>query len=547
MKFLILQKIRPYIKNSLSYRRVTSFLTSNILKFKLRKQLHINKLFIEREASKKKILIPLIETSHYQFYQVALIAKALELRGAEVKFLVCDETLPGCEIKSIRNTKKDPCLNCRINRKNILPEFGLNTFSFSDVLSTKKIESIQVLARYLSSNYPESYKYYETDIIHIVNDSVIRYFYGGVPEEPSYELDEIRYKYLVTVLTGFETSKGIYDTWCPDIVFGNMEVYADWAPYHNYFLSSGAESCTVSMSQFNFKTLLMNQNDLYRSNKRYLTWLDNRNSSYLNQNEKQEIEDFVLNRFKGDSEDFKQYGYFDENNLAIQALNIDKNKKNIFLFSNVYWDVGMSEFGELYDGVLEWVISTIHLIKESPDIHLYIKPHPSEKFDVRSSKGVIDFIYSEFAELPSNVTIISPEMKILTYDLFKYIDIGLVYNGTLGLEMLFKDIPVVACGKTPYGGIDLVSEPQTKDDYKNILLGKIDLCKPSRKSILQFAYFYFIKTLIPWNFTENAYGNDPFTGFKMKSLQNIMPNEDYHLDHICTTILNSDKKNIDTW
>ena len=115
MKFLTPQKIRLSIKNSFSYRIITSSLTSNILKFKLRKQLHINKLFIEKKACKKKILIPLIETSHYQFYQIALIAKALELRGAEVKFLVCDETLPGCEIKSIRNTKKDPCLNCRIN------------------------------------------------------------------------------------------------------------------------------------------------------------------------------------------------------------------------------------------------------------------------------------------------------------------------------------------------------------------------------------------------------------------------------------------------
>ena len=206
----------------------------------------------------------------------------------------------------------------------------------------------------------------------------------------------------------------------------------------------------------------------------------------------------------------------------------------------------MSEFGELYTGVLDWVISSIYLIKDSPDTHLYIKPHPSEVFDIKSAKGVLDFIYAEFDELPSNVTIIFPEMQILTYDLFKYIDVGVVYNGTLGLEMLFKNIPVIACGKTPYGGIDLVSEPKSIEEYRELLLYTADLHKPSREEILMFSYFYFIKTLIPWSFTESVY-DDNFKGFKMNNIEKIMPNEDYHLDHICSSILNADKKNMDSW
>ena len=546
MKKLFPQKINSYIQNSFLFRIIYTFFISNILKIKLRKQLYYPEEYIQIKDIKKKILIPLIETSHYQFYQVALIAKALKLRGAEVKFLVCDETLPGCEIKSIRNTKTDPCLNCRINRRNTLPEFGIDTFTISDKLSTKKLEAIKILAKDLVSDYPESYLYFKTDIIRTVNDSVTRYFYGDVPNEPSKNLDKVRYKYLVTALTSFEVANEINNTWGPDIVFGNMEVYADWAPYHQYFLSIGARSSTVSISQFNYKTLLMNQNDLFISSERYLNWLSNRNNKYLSQDQIKEIEDFVSQRFAGDIKAFKQYGYFEENIDAIQTLKIDKTNRNIFLFSNVYWDVGMSEFGKLYSGVLEWVISSIYLIKDSPDTHLYIKPHPSEAFDVKSLRGVIDVIYDEFGELPSNVTIIFPEMKILTYDLFKYIDVGVVYNGTLGLEMLFKDIPVIACGKTPYGGVDLVSEPKTEEEYKNLLLNTTDFHKPSREEVIMFSYFYFIKTLIPWSFTKNAYGAD-FTGFKMSNINKIMPGADYHLDHICRTILNSDKKNIDSW
>lgn len=89
-----------------------------------------------------------------------------------------------------------------------------------------------------------------------------------------------------------------------------------------------------------------------------------------------------------------------------------------------------------------------------------------------SVKGVSDFINEKFPKLPANITIIFPEMKILTYDLFEHIDVGVVYNGTLGLEMLFAEIPVVSCGKPPYGGINLVSEPDTEESYLNLLLGK---------------------------------------------------------------------------
>ena len=61
-------------------------------------------------------------------------------------------------------------------------------------------------------------------------------------------------------------------------------------------------------------------------------------------------------------------------------------------------------------------------------------------------------------------------MKILTYDLFEFIDVGLVFNGTLGLEMILNDIPVIACGKTPYSNLDLVSEPLDAEEYKQLLL-----------------------------------------------------------------------------
>ena len=544
-KNILPEKTRVYIKNSYFYRKISFRLYEAIIvKNKVRKNLSVPDLLIEsKEYIGKKVLVPLIETSHYQIYQVLLIAKALQLRGADVRVLICDETLPGCEIKSIRNTKVDPCLNCKMNTRYIIPEFKLNTIHLSSCVPKKKIEDLKTIAKTIVADFPEYYEYSGINIIRTVNDSVTRYFYGGVPLSPSTELDQVRLRYVTSILIGFEAAKSIEKSWMPDVIFGNMEVYVEWAPYHQYFYSKGKQSSTISLSQYNYKTLVLNANDLYRSNKRYLDWMESNANRPLTEHQEDEIQRFITKRFKGDSDVFRDYGFFDEGN---ELIKIDSNKRNIFLFSNIFWDVGMSEFGDLYPDVITWVLSSIELIKNYPNCHLYVKPHPGESFDVASVKGVADFINEKFPKLPPNITIIFPEMKILTYDLFEHIDVGVVYNGTLGLEMLFAEIPVVSCGKTPYGGINLVSEPDTEESYLNLLLGKESIVSPSKSQVSQFAYFYFIKTLIPWNFTKTAYG-DIFSGFNMQNTIEIMPNSDCHLDHICKSIIESEKTIIENW
>ena len=70
-----LEKTRVYIKNSYFYRKISFRLYEAIIvKNKVRKNLSVPDLLIEsKEYIGKKVLVPLIETSHYQIYQVLLI------------------------------------------------------------------------------------------------------------------------------------------------------------------------------------------------------------------------------------------------------------------------------------------------------------------------------------------------------------------------------------------------------------------------------------------------------------------------------------------
>ena len=161
-------------------------------------------------------------------------------------------------------------------------------------------------------------------------------------------------------------------------------------------------------------------------------------------------------------------------------------------------------------------------------------------------KGVADFINEAFPVLPPNVSVIYPELKIKTYDLFPYIDLGVLYNGTLGLEMMLKNIPTVITGLAPYSRLRSVNRPQDINKYSQILLGKTNISEPDYHEVELFSYFYFVKTLLPFNLTKSAYANN-FDGYSFETLDDLLPGNDPYLDHLCECILNYNNKVIEDW
>ena len=120
------------------------------IKPNLRRQLNQKQVNGHIKKDGPRILVPLIETSHYQYYQVLAFAKALELRGAKIKLLLCGSCLNGCEIKNMHRVL-DPCFSCCFNAKNIVPLFNFDTVRLSEYITNEKISGIKVICRKYTS------------------------------------------------------------------------------------------------------------------------------------------------------------------------------------------------------------------------------------------------------------------------------------------------------------------------------------------------------------------------------------------------------------
>tara|TARA_B100000965_G_C19555588_1_gene742020 strand:+ start:45 stop:1688 length:1644 start_codon:yes stop_codon:yes gene_type:complete len=515
-------------------------------KSKLSKQLSFKSSIPYIKKNDKRILIPAIETSHYQYHQIFILAKALELRGAKVKVLVCDTLLKGCEIKNVKNVENaDPCLNCKFNQDHIIKNYGLDIILLSSIFSDEDIDFIKKKSNTLLLKDKKHFLGF--DITRIVNESITRYFFGSNAQNKK-EQNNITFNHLFTSILGFIAAKKINQSFKPNIILNNMNVYSSWEPYFNFFSQKPHVNLfTLQMSVFNYNRVLLNQMDLYYSTKRYQDYLGSRVNKNLSTSEIDELYNFINKRKKGDSKIFQTEGYYNKIARFEENLKFDEKKNNIFLFSNIFWDVGLSDTGRLYDGVINWVLDTIEIVSKIENSHLYVKIHPAEVFDSSNSvKGVKDYIYEKYPILPKNISIITPEMKINPTELFPYMDIAVLFNGTLGLEALFENIPVIATGKAPYSNLNLINEPINRTEYKNMLNGSVKLIIPKKNDYELFAYFYFIKCLIPWNLTKNAYADD-FNGFNFNSLEDIMPSKDKYLDHLCNCILEPEKNIIENW
>ena len=537
------EKLLMYLSKNYPYRVYKTISTF----YNMKKELDVRlsgDIYQEANLNKKRILINLIELQHPQFFNVLFLAEALRQRGADIKVLVCDSTLQGCEVKSVRSGL-DPCFTCRFNLKNITPKFNVKFIKISEYITNSDLENIRMDAKRILDNKKLITKE-SVDITTIVNDSVVRYFYGGQDTYTAKKVKSIKLDHIVSSMIGIHVANKIYLKWRPDSILSHMGSYSAFAPYSMVSGKYSIKNNFISQSNFDKHKIILNAHELHKGDSRFRKWSNYRNNSPLTDLESRELDGFISARFSGKSNSFRENNYFTDKGFLDQIF-IDPKKTNIFLFPSIYWDIGISNSVEgIYSDVIEWVLDTVEALKDNKNICLYIKPHPGESITTDpSNKGVIDFIIEKFGDIPKNMTIINADMKIMPYDLFPYIDIGLVFWGTLGLEMLLKNIPTICVGGSPYSFLESTSYPSSKKEYLKQLLGSKDLAKPDSNEVRLFAYFYFIKTLIPWTMTSQYMGG--VSNISFSNLKQIQSGENKYLDHLCDCILEPDQKVIENW
>jgi hypothetical protein len=486
----------------------------------------------------KKILFDMIYGMYGTLiYWEGALAKALQLRGHDVKVLTCGKALTMCTSEyTIHRVHDDrTCKHCVDFSSEFLKTTGIPYATYKSYITDEEIENIKNKVSQLSKDKCQNFIYKDVEVGVLSKNATIRYFKGAIDPDEKYYLS-VLHSELINSIIAIDVAEKILKKEKPDILISTHLGYSSWGSFAEYFAQKNVRICypgggyKKNVIGFDFNI----RGDTDRKFKKY--YEEYRKKKALTKKEDEELQEFLDKRFKGKEGDTATYGY--ENKEIKDELNTKKYKLTYAIFPNVAWDSSLLIANRVFNDVYEWVEYTIEQFVDKPDYQLIVKIHPGE-LSHQSENTVHDYIKYKFKKLPENIKIIPLGTKISPYSLFSKIDVGLIYNGTTGLEMTLYGLPVIVTGLARYGRKGFTYDVSTKQEYKKMLFRKLPNLNPEQIQMARiYSYFYFIKGFLPYNYvTKTGFFNN---GWNVKSMDEFAEGKDEVIDKICDYITKND-------
>jgi hypothetical protein len=154
----------------------------------------------------------------------------------------------------------------------------------------------------------------------------------------------------------------------------------------------------------------------------------------------------------------------------------------------------------------EWLERTVRFFVDLDQVQLLIRIHPSEaRFPYGSSMAEV--VQTALPELPAHIHLIPADAPVNTYDLIDMADLGVVYTTTVGMEMAMSGVPVIVAGHTHYRGKGFTLDPDSWEDYFELLGEMRDgprrprLTQAQIQDVWHYAYRFFFEFTrpFPWH------------------------------------------------
>jgi len=455
---------------------------------------HLRKLFKNVERNNilnSRIVFNTVYKKRKFINREFFIGKLLALNGAKVFFLLDDGVLSLGKRTKLKKFYKTPftfLITKIISLKAIktYKDKNIEIIYYSEILNNVDYYEKQKLRKYAISFTIRNFK---TTILDYNNKRVNFYYKRCLKDAVlskkvgEYVLNEIKADYFVT-------SHGIYSTWGPAYDFlkkSNIKSYV-YVFIHNhsynmqdiYFTTAKAQ--TLSRCKF---------------------WQEYKNTTITKEMEKKVNELFNL-RLNHKTKDTKIYY-----KGKIKSLKVNKNdgyKYHIAIFPSLIWDGNIEDRHIAFDGILDWLISTIDFLKNKNDVKIFLKFHPAEVTMFKGSAKIQNLIkeYLDSNDI-KNLELIPTEDKIDTYEFLKSgIDLGICYDGILALEMPYLKIPVILGG---VGGRFYVEGGnytiKTREDYFKYFDNLEKLIEDFHanyekyyQNIIRYSYWYLFENVI---------------------------------------------------
>lgn len=437
-------------------------------------------------------------------YFEAVFAYAFLKLGAEVKTLYCGGLLDSCDADTVFFNQKAQCRICKKIGEPFREALGLDAIFYKDYITPQEIKEIKEEVEALPVENLLAYKYKGVRVGEHAHASSVRYvLFGRLNLKNPKEVAVFRKK-LVYAMIAVKVAEGVFLKEKPDLLFLLHGVYSTWGPFVDYFRNKGTDTIVYLNMAARFGHFIFRKNTKFNEVDSMDLWSSFKKNP-LKEAEKKELDDYLSKRFSGKISDQKLYSNeFNPRSDKQAILNLIREKKysrRYIMYPSLTWDCAMEgQISNIFSDIISWIDITVDFFKKHPEYQLIIKSHPAELVWEKTSKTVGQHIADRYSPLPGNITVLPPDAPVSAYELLVPGVVGIVYNGTLGLELAVEGIPVmVVADNVHYKQAGAVYDIKTLDEYLGLILNPekiIFFAKERREMARRYAYFYLFKSTI---------------------------------------------------
>jgi hypothetical protein len=491
------------------------------------------------------IFSPYASRPHLTSYE-GTIAKACQIRGANIDYLLCDSLLPECDMHwdsfpYNRPRPFDLCQRCQTGARARLIEFDLPYRWLGEYVSQKDREHSFIWAQGLSPSEMLQARFMEYPIGNWVLSSVTSYFRQYPPDMKNWR--------VVNVYRGFLYSASI--------VTMGLKRYLEVHPTDSAILFNGRQSITrVAFELFQefgirvltheypfFKDghLMLKPNARCWSPSPFEEFWRMWGQVPLTRPALEKTLEWLKSRRYG-----KGMSWYAFNNpyigpLAIRKeLNLSKKKRIMALFtSSTDETAGDNELQGAYESQSSWVQDIIDWVKDKNDVELVIRVHPhlSGRTGLGRAEDEYDFYRKLISASPTNVRIVMPDNPLNSYALMDEADIGLTYGSSVGIEMAMLGKPIVLGSRSFYENGTHIFRVRSKEELPDLLDRSLQSvsAREIRREAFRLAYYQVFKFELPFPLVRKTGVME--VALNYTSPEALAPGMDDTIDHACNFLI----------
>lgn len=491
------------------------------------------------------VFSPYAERPHFTAYE-GTIAKACQLRGATVEYLLCDGLLPECDMHWDSFPLHQPrpldiCERCQAGAKARIAEFSLPHSWLGEFITNSEREEAFAWAQSLSPAAICKATYLNYPIGEWVQSSIFSYFRQYPADLSNWRVVNAYRGFLLSgalVSLGLRRYLKTHSVDC-SLLFNGRQSITRVA--FEILREAGIRVLTHEMPFYQSGHIMVKPNARCWSNQPFTEFWNQWGKVPLTRRALKQTLKWLIDRRYGRNLSWYAYNPSISFDASLRGrLGIGEGRKVMALFtSSTEETAGDPELESAYQSQLTWVRDVIDWGGKRNDVDLVIRVHPhlAGKTGLVRASDEFQFFSGLRERTPANIRIVMPDEPLNSYALMEAADVGLTFGSTVGLEMAMLGKPVVLAARNFYEvGEHIIcvrSKESLPEDLERSLGASVS--QERRREAFRLAYYYAFMFELPFPLVSVFGIMDVKRNYS--EMDELLPGRDRTLDQICNYLL----------